>query len=408
MRNGCFIIVMTMGLAMFGVPLRAQLKVSLYGQDFRFQVPEAGVLVKDVQGINYTTFHEVAKSAVQKLMPLGEAIAKASDEKQFNDWLTIKLTAEVVSKGWKKSADRTLAMMALLRAMNYNAGIIVVGGEWKVAFEINQKVLFATMFESDGRRYSLYDIKKKGLEFKTGPSDNFYNANLYLEKAGPINLDQVGFPNLPLRSKMRTIKWTYGGEAFKITFAINKNFAQYLAERPQVDVETYFNELLSKEAQEGVIEPLRKIIQDRGWSGRKATEFLLDFCSQGFTYKEDIATVEGEHANSVDETLLSTHSDCEDRAVLFSAIVKSILGYETIGIEYPNHITVGVKLPVSQLSEDRSDEQYIVEGSAYTNCDASILGGTVGDANPRYKGRNPDRVFKVGKPQLGARNEDKP
>ena len=68
-----------------------------------------------------------------------------------------------------------------------------------------------------------------------------------------------------------------------------------------------------------------------------------------FNYKTDDGQFGEENYLFPEETLHYRYSDCEDRSILFTWLVKNILGLDVIGLDYPGHVAAAVALdnPVS-------------------------------------------------------------
>jgi len=67
--------------------------------------------------------------------------------------------------------------------------------------------------------------------------------------------------------------------------------------------------------------------------------------------------------------------DCEDRAILFSHLVRDIVGLDVALVYYPGHLAAAVAFtePV------RGDYYVTSDGHHFTVCDPTILGGDIGE-----------------------------
>jgi hypothetical protein len=74
-----------------------------------------------------------------------------------------------------------------------------------------------------------------------------------------------------------------------------------------------------------------------------------------------------------EELLYYPYCDCEDRSVLFSYLVRNLVGLEVCGLEYPGHMSTAVNFD-SNVSGD-----YIsFEGKRYVILKPSFIGGIKG------------------------------
>lgn len=374
-------------------PAFAQKRLTLYGATFSltFQSKEAES-AENISLLN-PQFNSIAVKAIQNANDFAHRLATLCDSLNYTDWLRLRLVGEIAKLSFKKPKQKVFAAMTILRAMGYNAGIIVLSKKWQLAVEIDQKIFFATVFEEQNRRYCIYDIEKNKLVKETGESDGFYDANEKLrEPLEPLALFQDGIPTLPIKSLKKKITWKFNNEEFALTYEVNQNLVKYLEERPQTDVAIFFNETVTSDVFKNIIEPLKKIIDERKWSRREAVAFLHSFALYGFKYQDDASTKRGEHTNSIEETLVSLASDCEDRSILLSAVIRGALGLKVIGIEFPNHITIAVNIP--DLQNEPHDEMYEHKGARYLSADPSCF-GDLGNVNPLFKGAPPKRIIDI-------------
>lgn len=78
-----------------------------------------------------------------------------------------------------------------------------------------------------------------------------------------------------------------------------------------------------------------------------------------------------------EETLYYPYCDCEDRSILFSRLVRDLLGLDVILVFYPGHLATAVdfKIPV--------DGDYIeLDGKHFTICDPTYIGAPIGATMP--------------------------
>lgn len=370
-----------------------QKPINLYGASFSFRFQVSNPEELERIALVDPRFTDVANSAIHNATLFANRLIDLCDSLNFPDWLRLKLVGEIAKRASKKNNQRVFTAMILLRAMGYNAGIVLFSKQWRLAVEIDQKIFFATIFEEQKKRYAVYDINDGKLIREVGESDGFYDANENLGKSlEPLALFQDGLPILPYKPIKKVITWKFGTESYTLTYTLNENLVLYLEERPQMDVANYFNEGIPTETVKAAIEPLREIVQKKELRGRQAIAFLHAFVLNGFAYKDDMKTKRGEHTNSIYETLVSDFSDCEDRSILLAALIRGVLGFEVVAIEFPNHITLAVHFP--DFVPEEQDEVYSYNGKRYLSSDPSCF-GALGNANPEFKGKNPIRFIRV-------------
>lgn len=132
---------------------------------------------------------------------------------------------------------------------------------------------------------------------------------------------------------------------------------------------------LGKDVTSQLYPELRKRIKGKGLA--EAADILLDFVQTGLTYKVDDEVWGGDRVFYADETLYYPYCDCEDRSILFSILVRDLLGLEVALVYYPNHLAAAVKLP-----EDTEGDAIQLPTGRFVICDASYIGATIGMTIP--------------------------
>ena len=75
-----------------------------------------------------------------------------------------------------------------------------------------------------------------------------------------------------------------------------------------------------------------------------------------------------------EETLFYPWCDCEDRAILFSHLVRDLVGLDVALVYYPGHLATAVA-----FNEPVRGDSYLAEdGRHYTVCDPTIINGDIG------------------------------
>ena len=76
-------------------------------------------------------------------------------------------------------------------------------------------------------------------------------------------------------------------------------------------------------------------------------------------------------------TLFYPYCDCEDRSILYSRLVRDLLGLDVILVYYPGHLATAVKF------EEELKGDYIQLGTdKYLVCDPTYIGACIGMTMP--------------------------
>lgn len=128
---------------------------------------------------------------------------------------------------------------------------------------------------------------------------------------------------------------------------------------------------LSKNARNKLYPVLKEHIANL--SDADAANFLLSFIQKFFHYREDGKVWQKERYFYAEETLFYEFSDCEDRAILYTRLVRDLLGLKTALVYYPGHLAAAVC-----FKENVPGDATIVEGKRYVICDPTYIGVGIG------------------------------
>ena len=109
----------------------------------------------------------------------------------------------------------------------------------------------------------------------------------------------------------------------------------------------------------------------------EAADILLDFVQSAFVYEYDDKVWGGDRAFFAEESLYYPYCDCEDRSILFSRLVRDLLGLKVILVYYPGHLATAVRF------DDYVKGDYInLNGERYLVCDPTYIGAPIGATMP--------------------------
>ena len=112
---------------------------------------------------------------------------------------------------------------------------------------------------------------------------------------------------------------------------------------------------------------------------------------ESFEYKTDDEQFGREKYFFTEDILYYPFSDCEDRSIFFSHLVRKLLGLEVVGLNYPNHVATAVK-----FNTNVTGDALLIDNSKYIICDPTYIGSDVGMAMPQFKNVSPS-VIRVNK-----------
>lgn len=155
----------------------------------------------------------------------------------------------------------------------------------------------------------------------------------------------------------------------------NEYPASYANNDPFTKWRFYAQVPLSQVVQERLYPALRTAI--RGKSERDAANMLINFVQTAFVYEYDDNVWGGDRAFFADETLYYPYSDCEDRSILFSRLIRDLLGLDVVLVYYPGHLASAVR-----FNESVPGDYISVNGVRYLVCDPTYIHASIGMTMP--------------------------
>lgn len=114
-----------------------------------------------------------------------------------------------------------------------------------------------------------------------------------------------------------------------------------------------------------------------GLSEIDAANRLLNWVQTGFVYEYDDKVWGHDRAFFAEETLYYPYCDCEDRSILFSRLVRDLLGLDVALIYYPGHLATAVC-----FNEDVEGDALMIGSRRFVVCDPTYIGAPVGAQIP--------------------------
>lgn len=177
-------------------------------------------------------------------------------------------------------------------------------------------------------------------------------------------------------TETRTIASPFSSKSWlKASVSVNRNLIDFYNTYPT----SYFNNdfmtrwamYANKEMQPEVREQLYPQLEPwvRGKSQREGAENILNWIQTAMDYGYDSQIWGYDRAFFAEETLFYPSCDCEDRSILFTRLIRDLLGLKCILVYYPGHLASGV-----HFTEDVKGDYIEVDGDKYVICDPTIIG----------------------------------
>ncbi|MDD2652382.1 MAG: hypothetical protein PHX44_04945 [Sulfurimonas sp.] len=317
-------------------------------------------------------FSAAASSDYETLVADIQAAAK---EMGLNDWGVYLLVTKISQTAASNSDNTNLLSWFLLNKLGYAVKIGLANGH-TVLMHYAQKSIYATPRYSFGNKnyYVVANYAKGGVGRIFSYDQEYPNATKELD----LSLEML--PRFAQNIQKKSLKFSLQGENYNVLFSYNKNLIDFMATYPQADYETFFNAPLERATLSDLSIAFKEYI-----SGKKASNainFVLHFVQSAFVYQQDNEQFSREKVMFAQETLYYDKSDCEDRAILFSSLVKEFFGINVVGVKYKDHMATALYIPLEGDSVSIKSKRFVVADPTYVNA-------TLGMSMPKYKDKKP-------------------
>lgn len=284
------------------------------------------------------------------------------------DWAYMKMLQAATEKQYGKTNEAVLAQAFLMTQSGYRVRLGMSGTKLYM--------LVASLYDIFDYRYYVID----GTKFYTVSGDK--NVKMQITKANynkekSLSLQITKLPSFGAEpTPKRTLTSRKGVTA---SASVNRNMIDFFNTYPQAcfngDQTTrwaaYANTPVEKSVKDMLYPPLKKTIA--GMSEREAVGILLNWVQTAFEYEYDDKVWGHDRAFFAQETLYYPYCDCEDRAILFSRLVRDLVGLDVVLLYYPGHLATAVA-----FNEEVKGDYLTYKNHKYVVCDPTFINAGVG------------------------------
>jgi hypothetical protein len=324
-----------------------------------------------------TATNELISDAWKKLSdgrfdPMFADCMAARKKLGLNDWGYFQLTKKVAEEfcETKNSNNSKILQAFLMTQAGYKIRMGRFNGKLFLLFpceeEINGKPFIK--WENDPTRYYLLD-EDSAMALKISVCEMCDAA--FPGELG-FSLDMPTLPELPYAPSVSRVHKSVRYPNLVVDVNANKNLINFFNTYPQGPWKMFAYSSLSPRTKELIYPTLKKAIE--GKSEIAAANILINFVQTGFSYKVDREQFGVERSLFGDESLFYPYCDCEDRAILYSILMRDLLGVKVALVHYPGHLATAVCFSEGKVYGDYLE----VNGDKYTVCDPTYINATVG------------------------------
>lgn len=306
-------------------------------------------------------------------------INEISHKLSLNDWgkylLTYNVAKEITksSKNENKNSINCLVWFLLLKqnfdvkiALDINKNAILLGN-------FKQNIYQVAYISIDDKRYFTLTPEGKSAKLSSLQTYDVSYSNTLVAISTDINVP------LAFEDKIvgKQLSFQYNNKKYQISAKYNTNGIEFLKTFPQTQYDVYLN---AKEPPylNNLLEQLKTDIKDM--NEIEAVNFLLRFTQNAFEYKTDTEQFSHEKVMLPEETIFYPYSDCEDRSIMFSYLVKIILDLKVIALKFNDHLATAVK-----LNTKIDGDSLIYKNERYYIADPTYINANIGMTMPQYK-----------------------
>lgn len=295
------------------------------------------------------------------------------------DWAYLQMLRDVSESVCGKGTNESVLLMAYVYCQSgYQMRLAIDGQKLHLLVASKHHIFGLSYFNLDGTNF--YPFLRDGDRI----NDRVYICaasypqekamSLLIPKAQEFAVDYKG---------QRTIKSErYPNVA--ATIKVNQNLMSFYNTYPTSMLDEnimtrwamYANTPLAKDVKDQLYPQLRPLVS--GKSQLDAVNILLNWVQTGFEYEYDDKVWGGDRAFFAEESLNYPYCDCEDRSILFTRLVRDLLGLKCILVFYPGHLAAAVR-----FTDSVSGGDYIqLNGQRYIVSDPTYIGAPVGMTMP--------------------------
>ena len=358
-------------------PPAATQTIQMYGSKFPFHFEKEHTLrLNDISEKSVANlWTELSDSYYDNI--IAECL-QTRDERNLCDWAYLKLTQGVAEKYCGKGSNEAVVMqMYLLTQSGYQMRIGYANNKLALLIGSKEIIYGYKYYKLDGKKFYILDksIQSKGM--------NIFNHAFPKETPFSLQLTQ---PDLAVT---KTAKRTFTSKRYpnlKVDVETNQNLIDFYNDYPLSSRwENYSKASMSQLLKSTLYPALRKAIE--GKTELEAANILLNFVQTGFQYATDDQQFGYERPLFPDESFFYPYCDCEDRSILFSCLVRELIGLEVVLLDYPTHIATAVC-----FSKDVSGDYLMLDGKKFIISDPTYINAPVGKCAPKYQNISPKIV----------------
>ena len=304
-------------------------------------------------------------------------IARLADRLHLSDWSTLQLVRSVTQSVYgSASCPEAVASQAfMMRSLGFRIGL-GAGDDGKMYLlpSFDARVRGMREYYDDGIPFNLMSGQVNSMKELL-----FFNQSDLAPVSLRLNVEERFYPHYS-----DTVK--YSSSAISVSVPVNSTLKEYYRNYPSyyagdnqlLEFYNRANLLMARDIKENVYPSLISAVNGKTYV--EALDILLDFVQTAFDYQMDGDTWKDDRYFFPGEIWYYGTSDCDDKAILFSRLVRDILGLKVALVYWPGHLSCAV-----HLDDMEKGYNFDVSGVKYMSCDPTSPGARAGDVMEMFE-----------------------
>lgn len=313
------------------------------------------------------------KLSKDEYLPIVSQALDLRSKLKLCDWGYVRLLEKMTTAFFGEAGmnEARLMQMYILTQSGYKVRIARAGNRLLLLLPSQETIYEYPYLSIKNSKYYIVDSSLQATSFsvfdREFPKERYFS--LLMNDEPQLSLNPVDPRTLTSRRY----------EELTASVSVNKNLIDFYDDYPLNDQwNLYAKASLSADVKDQLYPVLQEKLE--GLDKPTAANRLLNFVQTAFDYKIDEEQFGQERPLFADETLYYPFSDCEDRAILYSVLVRDLLGLEVVLLQYPEHLATAV-----YFDEELRGDYVTLGEKKFLVCDPTYIGASIGDAMPQYK-----------------------
>ena len=289
------------------------------------------------------------------------------------DWAYLNLLSSLSKAVYGNANEATMLTSYIYAQSGYKTRLGRKGQHIYLLFASEHVIYDVPYFKIDGMEFYPFDCDKNELEICDAAFPQEKPLSLYIPQNQQFEYKATD---------LRTLKSERYPDV-QVQVQVNKNMIDFYNTYPTSEINDNFMTRWALYANtpldEYVKEKLYPVLKEKinGLSQLEAANKLLNWVQTAFVYEYDDKVWGHDRAFFAEETLYYPYCDCEDRAILFSRLIRDLLGLKTILVFYPGHLASAVC-----FTDNVSGDYITLNDKRYVITDPTYIGAPVGMTMP--------------------------